>query len=248
MDRRKFLSNGSKAGLGTLVLAGGISSLESCGSSKKAAASTFYPGSPGFTQAALGYDYNALEPAIDAKTMEIHFTKHAATYTKNMTDAMAAENVTAGNLESLLANISKYSAKLRNNAGGHYNHESFWKWMTPKGKAMSTEFTGSLESAFESVAGFKSKFADAGMKRFGSGWAWLYVGADKKLAIGSTPNQDNPLMDNSEIKGFPILGIDVWEHAYYLKYQNKRADYINAWWDVVNWQEVETRYKYAVQA
>jgi Fe-Mn family superoxide dismutase len=164
-----------------------------------------------------------------------------------MSDAIAAENVSVANLESLFASISKYSAKLRNNAGGHYNHESFWRWMTPRGKAMSAEFTSTMETAFGSVSNFKNKFADAAVKRFGSGWAWLYVGVDKKLLIGSTPNQDNPLMDISEVKGYPVLGIDVWEHAYYLKYQNKRADYINAWWDVVNWQEVEARYKYVMQ-
>jgi superoxide dismutase, Fe-Mn family len=163
-----------------------------------------------------------------------------------MNDAIAAEAVSPGSLDALLANISRYSPKLRNNAGGHYNHESFWSWMTPNGKAMSSALTKAIEAAFGSVSDMKNKFADSGVKRFGSGWAWLVLDANKKLVIGSTANQDNPLMDVSEFKGFPILGLDVWEHAYYLKYQNKRADYINAWWNIVNWQEVENRYNFAI--
>ena len=246
MNRRSFLQNSSKAGLGALAVPGALMALESCGSSKNVTGATVYAAGPNFTQRPLLYDYKALEPNIDAQTMEIHYTKHAAAYTKNMTEAIAAENATSSSLDKLLANISKYSAKLRNNAGGHYNHESFWTWMSPGGKPMSAGFTQVVETAFGSVNDMKNKFADAGLKRFGSGWSWLVLGEGKKLAIGSTPNQDNPLMDVSEIKGFPLLGLDVWEHAYYLKYQNKRADYINAWWNVVNWQEVENRYTYAM--
>lgn len=248
MNRRTFIENTSKAGLGTLAIGSGIASLESCGSSKKTTEhkSPVYAGTPNFQQRALAYDYKALEPNIDAATMEIHYTKHAAAYTKNMNEAIAAENASVVSLDALLANISKYSAKLRNNAGGHYNHESFWTWMSPSSKPMSAGFTKAIETAFGSASEMKNKFADAGMKRFGSGWAWLVLDADKKLVIGSTPNQDNPLMDISELKGFPLLGLDVWEHAYYLKYQNKRADYITAWWNIVNWQEVENRYTFAV--
>jgi Fe-Mn family superoxide dismutase len=246
MNRRSFLENSSKAGLGVIAVPVALAALESCGTTKKSAGVSHYAGGPTFQQRALLYDYKALEPNIDAQTMEIHYTKHAAAYTKNMNEAITAENAPATSLDALLANISKYSAKLRNNAGGHYNHESFWTWMTPGGKAMSAGFTQVVETAFGSVNDMKNKFTDAGIKRFGSGWSWLVLGADKKLAIGSTPNQDNPLMDLSEIKGFPLLGLDVWEHAYYLKYQNKRADYINAWWNVVNWQEVENRYTYAM--
>lgn len=227
-----------------MAVAGGISMLESCGPSKKAASSV-YAGTPNFEQRPLPYAFKDLEPSIDTATMEIHFTKHAAAYVKAMNEAIAAENISVPSMDALLANISKYSTKLRNNAGGHYNHESYWRWMTPGGKPMSVGFTSALENAFGSVSDFKAKFADAGAKRFGSGWAWLVLDADKKLVIGSTPNQDNPLMDVSELKGFPLLGIDVWEHAYYLKYQNKRADYISAWWNVVNWQEVEARYAFA---
>ena len=247
MNRRFFIEKTSKAGFGTLALAGGLSALESCGTAKKiTGAHSAYAGSPNFQQRALLYDYKALEPNIDAATMEIHFTKHAAAYTKNMNEAITAENAQTATLDALLANISKYSAKLRNNAGGHYNHESFWTWMAPSPKPMSAGFTQAVETAFGSVSDMKNKFTDAGIKRFGSGWAWLVLDANKKLVIGSTPNQDNPLMDVSEIKGFPLLGLDVWEHAYYLKYQNKRADYINAWWNIVNWQEVENRYTFAI--
>jgi superoxide dismutase, Fe-Mn family len=246
MNRRSFIENTSKAGLGTVAITSGLSMLESCGSAKKSTGASVYPGSPNFQQRALPYGYKLLEPNIDAATMEIHFTKHAAAYTKNMNDAIAAEAVSPGSLDALLANISRYSPKLRNNAGGHYNHESFWSWMTPNGKAMSSALTKAIEAAFGSVSDMKNKFADSGVKRFGSGWAWLVLDANKKLVIGSTANQDNPLMDVSEFKGFPILGFDVWEHAYYLKYQNKRADYINAWWNIVNWQEVENRYNFAI--
>ena len=246
MDRRTFLQDTAMASLGTLAAVGSLSALQACGSSQKVQATPVYSGAPGFLQQALPYAYNALEPFIDANTMEIHFTKHAAAYTKNMNEAIAAESVSVAHIENVFPQISKYSPKLRNNAGGHYNHESFWRWMTPGGKPLSASFTATLENTFGSVAEFKTRFSDSGLKRFGSGWAWLVLNAQKKLVIGSTPNQDNPLMDVSELKGYPILGLDVWEHAYYLKYQNKRADYIAAWWNLVNWEEVEARYQFAL--
>jgi len=199
-----------------------------------------------YTQTPLPYQYNALEPSIDAMTMEIHYTKHAATYAKNLAEAAKAENVDAGKvkLENLLGNISKYSPKMRNNAGGHYNHELFWKSMgAPSGKnAPSGKLLAAIEKDFNSVDTFKTQFADAAKNRFGSGWAWLVLTGDKKLVIGSSPNQDNPLMDIAEVKGFPVMGLDVWEHAYYLKYQNKRPDYITAWWNIVNWDYVQNRF------
>lgn len=244
MNRRTFLESTSKASLGTLAITGGASSfLAACSGTKKASAS-LYAGAPTLEQRPLPYGYKDLEPAIDAATMEIHYSRHAAAYTKAMNEAMAAE-AAGSSLEAVLANASKYSPKMRNNAGGHYNHESFWRWMAPGGKAMSASFTSALEASFGSVSDFKAKFADAGAKRFGSGWAWLVLTPAKKLEIGSTANQDNPLMNISELQGYPLLGLDVWEHAYYLKYQNKRADYITAWWNIVNWQEVEARYAYA---
>ena len=199
----------------------------------------------GYRQDPLPYPYHALEPVIDAQTMELHYSKHAAAYAKNMNDALVAENVDTAvtTIELLLQNISKYSAKMRNNAGGHYNHELFWKCMKPNGGgAPSGKLAAAITSSFGSVDAFKTQFGDAGKNRFGSGWAWLYADKDKQLRIGSTPNQDNPLMDISDIKGTPLLGLDVWEHAYYLKYQNRRADYIGAWWNVLNWEFVQQQY------
>ena len=199
----------------------------------------------GFQQQPLPYSYNALSEAIDGTTMEIHYTKHAAGYATNLQDAAKAEGVDMGkSLEDLLGRVSKYSSKMRNNAGGHYNHELFWKVMSPKNDTKPEgKLASAIESSFGSFDAFKTQFSDAGKNRFGSGWAWLVVDNDKRLRIGSTPNQDNPLMDVAEIKGFPILGLDVWEHAYYLRYQNKRPDYIANWWKVVNWDYVQDRYQ-----
>jgi Fe-Mn family superoxide dismutase len=192
----------------------------------------------------LAYDYNALVPHIDAMTMEIHYTKHAASYAKSLSEAIADEKVDTNKpLEDVLADVSKYSVKMRNNGGGHYNHELFWKVLAPNaGGKPSGELAKAIDSSFGSYDEFVSKFDEAAKTRFGSGWAWLVVGADKKLAIGSTPNQDNPLMDVSDFKGTPLLGLDVWEHAYYLNYQNKRPDYVAAFWNVVNWKAVEERF------
>jgi Fe-Mn family superoxide dismutase len=198
-----------------------------------------------FQQIPLPYAYNALEPFIDAMTMEIHHTKHAAGYTKNLNDACVAEKVDikTTSITSLLASISKYSTKIRNNAGGHYNHELFWQSMQPAPASMPTgSLAKSIEKSFGTFADFQKAFSEAAKNRFGSGWAWLIINEKKELAICSTANQDNPLMDIAEVKGYPLLGLDVWEHAYYLKYQNKRADYINNWWNLVNWKFVEERF------
>ena len=199
----------------------------------------------GYTQQALPYAYTALEPIIDAMTMEIHYTKHAAAYTKNLTDAVTAEKVDVKqvSLEGLLSKISGFSAKMRNNAGGHYNHELFWKSMKAPvaSNAPSGKLAAAIQKDFNSFDAFKTQFTDAGKNSFGSGWAWLVLTNDKKLVVSSTPNQDNPLMDVADVKGYPVLGLDVWEHAYYLKYQNRRPDYINAWRNVVNWDFVAQR-------
>ena len=199
-----------------------------------------------FQQIPLPYAFNALEPFIDAMTMEIHHTKHAAGYTKNLNDACVAEKVDMQNksIYELLYNISKYSVKMRNNAGGHYNHELFWQSMQPAPATIPTgNFLKEIENSFGSFADFQKAFTEAAKNRFGSGWAWLIRDMEKgKLAICSTANQDNPLMDIAEVKGYPLLGLDVWEHAYYLKYQNKRADYISNWWNLVNWKFVEDRH------
>ncbi|RYZ23207.1 MAG: superoxide dismutase [Chitinophagaceae bacterium] len=236
-SRRDFLINTTKAGIGLAV---GSSLLAACNSTRKAVASASFHPVNDFTQKPLPYAYNALEAAIDARTMEIHYGKHAASYASNLQDAAKAEGV-AGNvpIEELLTRISKYSTKMRNNAGGHFNHELFWKTMSPSGGEPTGALLTAISASFGSLEAFKKQFGDAGTGRFGSGWAWLYADRDKTLRIGSTPNQDNPLMDVSEIKGTPLLGLDVWEHAYYLRYQNKRADYIANWWKVVNWNYVQ---------
>lgn len=205
----------------------------------------------GYVQQPLLYAYASLEPYIDALTMEIHYTKHAAGYTKNLADACVAEKVNTSDtsLLLLLSRISTYSVKMRNNGGGHYNHEFFWRSMKPAVAGETNLPTGELAAAlvreFGSLENFQNQFSETAKNRFGSGWAWLVKSADGKLKLGSTPNQDNPLMDCSEFKGIPLLGLDVWEHAYYLKYQNKRPDYIKAFWSLVNWKVIEERYKKA---
>lgn len=191
----------------------------------------------------LPYDNNALEPHIDARTMEIHHGKHHQAYVTNLNNAVAGTDAEKMSIEDLCRNISKYPPAVRNNGGGHYNHSMFWQIMGPRaGGSPSGALAEAINSSFNSFAEFREKFAQAGVTRFGSGWAWLVKTAEGKLAIGSTPNQDNPLMDVSELKGAPLLGCDVWEHAYYLNYQNRRPDYIKAWWNVVNWNEVAKRF------
>jgi len=193
----------------------------------------------------LPYPYNALEPTIDAKTMEIHHTKHHQAYVTNLNNALAGTPEEGKSLTDLMANISKLPAAVRNNGGGHYNHSLFWEIMAPNAGGQPTaELGDAINQAFGSFDKFKDEFAKAGTTRFGSGWAWL-IKHDGKLAITSTPNQDNPLMDTAEAKGYPLLGLDVWEHAYYLNYQNRRPDYISAWWNVVNWREVAERFRKA---
>ena len=193
----------------------------------------------------LPYDYNALEPHIDAKTMEIHHTKHHQAYVTNLNNAIAGSDAEKMSIEDICKNISKYPAAVRNNGGGHYNHSLFWQVMKPNGGGEPSGAIGdAIKSAFGSFADFKTQFSNAGATRFGSGWAWLVVNGGK-LAVCSTPNQDNPLMDIAETKGTPILGMDVWEHAYYLHYQNRRPDYISAFFNVINWDEVTKRYNAA---
>lgn len=234
-----------KAGLGLWATLGAAPLVGSCGVLGKVTGSN---ATTGFKQDPLPYSYGALNDAIDATTMELHFTKHAAGYATNLQDAAKAEGVDMNKpLEDVLRNISKYSAKMRNNGGGHFNHELFWKIMEPNSSGKPTgKLAAAIDSSFGSFDAFKNQFTDAGKNRFGSGWAWLVLDADKKLRIGSTPNQDNPLMNVADIKGFPIMGLDVWEHAYYLRYQNKRPDYIAAWWKVVNWDFIQKRYDAAV--
>lgn len=199
-----------------------------------------------FTLPPLPYDVAALEPYIDSQTMTIHHTKHHQAYITNLNKAVAAENLGALKLEDLLKSVSKYSDAVRNNAGGHYNHSLFWTILTPnKGTQPSARLLTAINEQLGGLDSLKIKMEAAATKRFGSGWAWLSVDSKKKLFISSTPNQDNPLMDVVDQKGTPILGIDVWEHAYYLKYQNKRPDYLKAIWNVINWDEVSKLYDVA---
>lgn len=201
-----------------------------------------------FKQTPLPYAYDALEGAIDAKTMEIHYGKHAAAYTTNLNKAIAGTPAEKQNIEVILASISKQPAAVRNNGGGHYNHELFWTVLTPnKGTKPSPKLEKAINSTFGSLDALKEKINAAGASRFGSGWAWLSVDKDGKLFVSSTGNQDNPLMDVVTENGVPILGLDVWEHAYYLRYQNKRADYLTSIWDIVNWDEVSKRYDQALK-
>lgn len=194
----------------------------------------------------LPYAYDALEPHIDARTMEIHHSKHHQAYVTNVNNALAGSDADKLSVEEICKNISKYPAPVRNNGGGHYNHSLFWTLMAPNaGGAPTGDLAAAINTTFGSFEEFKKLFSAAGVGRFGSGWAWLTV-KDGKLTISSTPNQDNPLMDIAEVKGAPILCVDVWEHAYYLNYQNRRPDYLAAFWNVVNWAEVAKLYKAAL--
>lgn len=196
-----------------------------------------------FTLPNLPYDFNALEPHIDARTMEIHHGKHHNAYVTNLNKAIEGTDAAKLSIEDICKNISKYPVAVRNNGGGHYNHSLFWTVMGPKaGGNPSGALADAINAAFGSFDEMKTKFNAAAGGRFGSGWAWLIKDASGKLAITSTPNQDNPLMDIAEVKGTPILGLDVWEHAYYLHYQNRRPDYAAAFWNVVNWAEVAKRF------
>ncbi|WP_158992313.1 superoxide dismutase [Mucilaginibacter sp. L196] len=195
-----------------------------------------------FTLPALPYATDALEPHIDKATMEIHHGKHHQAYVTNLNKALEGKPEADSSIEDIITNISKFAPAVRNNGGGHYNHSLFWTLLSPNGGGEPTgELAEAIKSTFGSFEDFKTKVSEAGATRFGSGWAWLIV-ADGKLAVTSTPNQDNPLMDIAEVKGTPILGIDVWEHAYYLKYQNRRPDYLAAIWNVINWAKVAELY------
>jgi len=239
--RRKFMSDSLKVTLATTVSASFLA--EAACASPAPIQTPVLKKNNGFlfTQIPLPYDKAALEPHIDAITMDIHYTKHHAAYIKNVNDAIVAENIPYQTEEEFFSNATKLSAKVRNNSGGAWNHNFFWMVMKPNGGGVPTgKVADAINSSFESFEKFKEQFTQAAMTRFGSGWAWLVLD-NGKLKIGSTPNQDNPRMGLSEIKGTPLLGIDVWEHAYYLKYQNKRNEYVANWWNVVNWDEVAKR-------
>ena len=243
-NRRQFIKSTSKAGLAAGLSMTVLPALAEQYAGQKAVYG--WVEDVPYEQQPLGYAYPALEPVIDAMTMEIHYSKHAAAYAKNLADAVKAEGVDVSKekLVSVLGRISKFSSKMRNNGGGHYNHEFFWKSMrvASENNQPSGELAATITRDFGTFDAFKTQFSDAGKNRFGSGWAWLVLNKEGKLVVGSTPNQDNPLMDISDLKGTPLLGLDVWEHAYYLKYQNRRPDYITAWWKLVNWPMVSKRF------
>ena len=195
----------------------------------------------------LPYAYNALEPSIDARTMEIHYDKHHRAYYTNFINAIKGTVLDGMAMTAIFASISKQTDAVRNNGGGYYNHLFFWNNLGTGSGGPSPELSAAINKTFGSFDKFREAFNTAAKTRFGSGWAWLYLNPEKSLAVGSTPNQDNPHMDISPVKGTPLLTLDVWEHAYYLKYQNKRPDYVDAFWNVVNWKEVDRRYQLALK-
>jgi superoxide dismutase, Fe-Mn family len=230
MNKRTFLKNGLSLGAGILI-APSIAANSFTNTIKE-------PSLNSIDQIKLPYGYDALEPYIDAATMELHYSKHHAAYAANFKKAIDSEGATGKTAKEIFASMSKYSSAMRNHGGGTYNHNLFWQVMKPKGGGEPTgELKKAIEKDFGSFSAFKEQFAAKASTVFGSGWAWLIV-QDGKLKVTSTPNQDNPLMDVAQEKGQPILAIDVWEHAYYLKYQNRRADYISSFWNVVNWDHV----------
>lgn len=202
-----------------------------------------------FTLPDLPYAYDALEPQIDAKTMELHHSKHHQTFVDNLNKAAEAGDIPAdATVEALVAAAGDYPASIRNSAGGHWNHSFFWELMAPedgRGEA-SDDFTAAIDAVYGSMDAFKTEFEAAGAAQFGSGWVWLIINESGQLEITSTPNQDNPLMDVAKTRGTPVIGNDVWEHAYYLTYNNRRADYLSGWWDVVDWDQVSANYAEAL--
>jgi Fe-Mn family superoxide dismutase len=235
MNKRQFLKTGLLMGAGAAIAPSILRNqiYASDTHAAKASATTFLTGD--FLQFPLPYAFNALEPNIDGQTMEIHYTKHHAAYTKKFNDAVKDENLAGKTVEEIFANTDKYSTAIRNNGGGYYNHNFFWQTLSPSGGGEPTgDLLSAIEKNFGSFTAFKEAFSKAATGVFGSGWAWL-IKQDGALKIISTPNQDNPLMNISKEKGSPLMCLDVWEHAYYLKYQNKRADYIGAFWNVVDW-------------
>jgi len=236
MNRKKFLTS-----LGILTVAGGLKKVDAI--TDKLNQTIKRSNTMGkFELMPLPYAFDALEPHIDTRTMEIHHDKHHAAYVNNLNKAVEGTELEGKSLEELFKNISKLPAVVRNNGGGHYNHAMFWNIMGPnKGGLPTGTLADAINSTFGSFDKFKELFSNAGATRFGSGWAWLVL-SDGKLVVSSTPNQDNPLMDVADVKGFPVMGLDVWEHAYYLHYQNRRPDYIASWWNVVNWDEIAKRF------
>jgi Fe-Mn family superoxide dismutase len=232
MNKREFIKTSTTFTLGSMLA---VKTMGAMHVSKKEL----------YTLPTLDYSYDALEPYIDARTMEIHHSRHHAGYTNKFNAAIENENLSSKSIRDIFANVSNHSDAVRNNGGGFFNHKLYWKAMSPNGGSKPKgQLMSSIEKDFGSFDSFKEKFSTAAKTRFGSGWAWL-VRTNDGLKVTSTPNQDNPLMDIAEVKGEPLLGIDVWEHAYYLKYQNKRGDYVNAFWNVINWNYVNELFEKA---
>jgi superoxide dismutase, Fe-Mn family len=236
MERRKFVKSVG------LVTAAAYVSPKVIGNNQVTVSAHGIESAPALEFPALPYAFDALEPYIDARTMEIHYDRHHRAYFTNFVNAIKGTPLEGMAVTDIFASISKQPDAVRNNGGGYYNHIFFWNNLAVKSSGPSSELSAAISKAFGSFDKFKEAFSTAAKTRFGSGWAWLYLNSEKNLAVGSTPNQDNTLMDVSPVKGTPLLTLDVWEHAYYLKYQNKRADYIDAFWNVVNWEEVNKRY------
>ena len=241
MERRKFVKSVG------LAAAAAYASPKIIGNNQVTTSLSGNESTPALEFPPLPYAYDALEPYIDARTMEIHYDKHHRAYFTNYVNAIKGTPLEGMAVADVFASISKQSDAVRNNGGGYFNHIFFWNNLAAKSAGPSSELSAAITKTFGSLDKFRETFSTAAKTRFGSGWSWLYLNADKNLAIGSSPNQDNPLMDISTIKGTPLLTLDVWEHAYYLKYQNKRADYIDAFWNVVNWEEVNKRYSAALK-
>ena len=248
MDKRQFLKTSLVLGAGTMLASPLVSSCASgAGKNGESLLAAMLPtGTDGFRQAELPYDFNALEPVIDAMTMELHYGKHHAGYTRKFNAALAEEGITTSDLNEIFANVSQYAPGVRNNGGGYYNHSLFWNFMSPDGGGKpGGRLASAIDADFGSFDKFRELFSEAAGTQFGSGWAWLLLDDSGKLQVINTPNQDNPLMDIAEVKGTPLLNLDVWEHAYYLNYQNERGRYIENFWKVVNWPVVEKLYEEA---
>jgi Fe-Mn family superoxide dismutase len=241
MKRRKFFK---AAGL---LTAAAYLGPKLSGNDQVSVKSSAIEGVPSTEFPPLPFAYNSLEPYIDARTMEIHYDKHHRAYYTNFMSAVKGTALEGKTISDIFSTMSKQTDAVRNNGGGYYNHLFFWKNLGTGSAGPSGDLSAALTKTFGSLDKFKELFNTAAKTRFGSGWAWLYFTMDKNLALASSPNQDNPLMDISPVKGTPLLTLDVWEHAYYLKYQNKRADYVDAFWNVVNWEEVNRRYLQALK-
>jgi len=247
MKKREFLKTSAILGAGTLIAPSVASSCMNSAAQQGATASLVAMNDEGkFTQPELGYAFDALEPHVHAMTMEVHYGKHHAGYTRKFNDALEHADFHPTDINKLFASVSTHGSGIRNNGGGYYNHNLFWKFMSPDGGGEPTgKLAEAINADFGSFAQFKDLFSATSASHFGSGWGWLLLDADGKLQVTSTPNQDNPLMDVADVQGKPLLNIDVWEHAYYLHYQNMRKSYIEAYWNIIDWKFVEALYEEA---